>query len=149
MPDNIPKGMEPSDEAMASFKAMGVALHLTDAQMAGLAKFDMEKTVRNMEAGKVARDAAKANADAETKASNDKSLAELKADPEWSGDRFEEQTAKAALAYEKYGKTPADRTRLFYQVWLDKMAEDILVASQGRAAESTKDFLDPTSYATK
>ncbi len=147
MPDNIPKGMEPSEAAVAEFKALGIALKLTDAQMAGLAKFDMDKTIKAMEAGKVARDAAEANRTAERKAENDKAMAALK--EEW-GPEYVDRVDKAALAHAKYGsKTPADWTKYYYQVYLDKMAEDILVPSQGRAAEGAKDFFDPASYPTK
>ena len=96
-----------------------------------------------MEAGKIARDEAAANATAESKAANDKSLTELKA--EW-GDGFDDKVAKAALAYEQFGKDPSARTKVFYQMWLDKLSEDVLVQSQGRAAESVTDFLDPSSY---
>ncbi len=136
MPKEIPTGMEPSAEAMTEFKKLGISLKLTDTQMAGLAKFDMDKTIRNMEAGQAAQAKAKENEDAEKKAANDKALGELKED--W-GEEFDNKVAKAALAYEKYGpKDPAARTRDYYQVYLDKMSEDVLVTSQGQASKSGK-----------
>ncbi len=136
-PAELPDGLKWSDEAAAEFKTLAHGLGLNQSQLDALVKFDTARQIRGMEVARAAHEEAETNAKAEEKTASDKALAELRT--EW-GDDFDNKVELAEKAYEQLGKNLAQRTKLFYQIYLDKLAEDTLIQGAGAASKDEGGF---------
>lgn len=136
-PTELPDGLQWSDETAGEFKKIAHSLGLNQTQMDTLVKFDTARQIKSVEMARGAKQEAEGNRAAEEKAKTDKALGELK--KEW-GEDFDKKIECAEKAYAVFGKNLEERARFFYQVYLDRLAEDTLIPSGRQTAEAADFF---------
>ena len=137
IPAELPESLKPTDEAVAEFYKWSHGQGLSQAQMQAIAELQAQKIIGSMEASKAAQEAANANVESERAAKREKDLAELKV--EW-GEDFDKKMDLAEEAYEVYGKNRVERAKLFYEIYLKKLAEDALIPGRTAVTESENFF---------
>jgi len=138
LPEGLPDALKPSEESTKEFFAWAHKQGLTQGQAQAIANLQAEKLINGLEEATAAQETATANAKAEKAAKQEKALGALKA--EW-GDDYEHKMQCAEKAYDVYGKDLEERARFFYQVYLEKLAEDTLIGGRAAASEG-KSFFD-------